>query len=255
MSKPASTVQNIVQPLTQFSASLFIKLPVEIQLEILSHCQTNDLVCLSLVSRFFRTLTLPLTPKKPSLLSYDQNLSPDAVSAACGYNLFSGVEYNTYSHRRRHHAFTFTTEDAVAHDRLVATQGAAHSCRNWMTCRRYPPDHPVCQRPWCRHCVCISCPLYTRLRGWMGEDLKYCQKCRKFTKRARTKKYQGRCLHGRPKVRRTPNNHWTPKKGVSYGYRWWRRWGTSGVDSWGYENNDRTMGSSDLIKRINARVV
>lgn len=197
MSKPASTVQNIVQPLTQFSASLFVKLPVEIQLEILSHCQTNDLVCLSLVSRFFRTLTMPLTPKKPSLLSYDQNLSPEAVSAACGYNLFSGVEYNTYSHRRRHHAFTFTTEDAVAHDRLVATQGAAHSCRNWMTCRRYPPDHPVCRRPWCRHCVCISCPLYTRLRGWMGEDLKYCQKCRKFTKRARTKKYQGRCKYRR----------------------------------------------------------
>ncbi|CAI0643069.1 unnamed protein product [Colletotrichum noveboracense] len=97
--------------------------------------------------------------------------------------------------------------------------------------------------------LCITCPLYKRLREWAG-DLKYCTICSKFTKRETTNKYKGRCLHGRPKTRKAPNNHWTAKKGQSYGYRWWRRWGTSGVDSWAYNEKPRTPGQI-----INARVV
>ncbi|KAF4923178.1 hypothetical protein CGCVW01_v004848 [Colletotrichum viniferum] len=84
----------------------------------------------------------------------------------------------------------------------------------------------------------------------LHEILSYCQHNDLFTKRETTNKYKGRCLHGRPKTRKAPNNHWTAKKGQSYGYRWWRRWGTSGVDSWAYNEKPRTPG-----QMINARVV
>ncbi|KAK1993930.1 F-box domain-containing protein [Colletotrichum falcatum] len=124
------------------------------------------------------------------------------------------------------------------------------------SCREHPPDHPVCRRRGCAHCMCVSCPLHARLGGWMGEGLRYCSKCRKFTRREWTKKYNGRCLHGRPKVRRTSNNRWTATKGRSYGDRWWNGWGTRGVDRWGFDGERHLGGdNSSLAGRRNARVV
>ncbi|KAF0317493.1 F-box domain-containing protein [Colletotrichum asianum] len=192
---------------SQSSFCLLTQGPPEILHEILSYCQQNDLVCLSLASHLFRDLTRPLIPAKPSLVSCDESLTEEP--------------------------------------RLAAREACAEP---WY-CPRYPPGHRICHRKWCSHCECITCPLYKRLREWAG-DLKYCTICSKFTKRETTKKYKGRCLHGRPKTRKAPNNHWTAKKGQSYGYRWWRRWGTSGVDSWAYDEKPRTPG-----QMINARVV
>ncbi|EXF78028.1 F-box domain-containing protein [Colletotrichum fioriniae PJ7] len=183
---------NSSQPLTQFSFAIFTKLPPELQLEILSHCQQNDLICISLASHSLRAMMLPLIPAKPSLLSYDQVHPPEALKCECGDTSAIGVVQDKYWHRRKRHVYKS-----------------------------------------------------------MG-DLRYCAECQKFTKRPQTKKYKGRCLHGRPRVRRNPDNHWTAKKGVSYGYRWWRRWGTCGVDAWGYPDGDKT---ADISRRRNARVV
>ncbi|KAH9229389.1 hypothetical protein K456DRAFT_1774181 [Colletotrichum gloeosporioides 23] len=218
---------------SQPSFCLLTQGPPEILHEILSYCQQNDLVCLSLTSHPFRSLTRSLIPAKPSLVSCDVSLTEQPRLAACGQPI-GDVAYHPYMHRRRrHHCFLHSRE----------------TCAEPWYCPRYPPGHRICDRKWCSHCECITCPLYKRLREWAG-DLKYCTICSKFTKRETTNKYKGRCLHGRPKTRKAPNNHWTAKKGQSYGYRWWRRWGTSGVDSWAYNEKPRTPGQI-----INARVV
>ncbi|KAK1569457.1 F-box domain-containing protein [Colletotrichum navitas] len=199
MSGPASPVQDLAEPLSQFSASLFAKLPAEMKVGILSYCQQNDLICLSLSSHYFRELTLPLIPKKPHLQLYDQNLPPEAISCACGNNLAVGVEKNYYAHRKRRHEYIIQP--------TAGGQSGCQICRHWsLPCRAYPPQHPMCRLSGCKHCMCISCPLYVRLRSWIGTELRYCSKCRKFTKREWTKKYNGRCLHSQPKVRRTSNN-------------------------------------------------
>ncbi|KAK1948895.1 hypothetical protein LY78DRAFT_594961, partial [Colletotrichum sublineola] len=101
MSGSASPVQYLAEPLPQFSASLFTKLPAEIQLEILSYCPQNDLICLSLSSHYFRELTLPLITEKPHLQRYDQSLPPEAISCVCGNDLPVGVEHNRNAHRKR----------------------------------------------------------------------------------------------------------------------------------------------------------
>ncbi|KAK1633653.1 hypothetical protein BDP81DRAFT_434215 [Colletotrichum phormii] len=225
------------EPLAQFSLALFTKLPPELRLEILSHCQQNDLICMSLASCSLRAMMLPMIPAKPSLLSYDQVHPPEVLKCECGDTSAVGVVQEIYWHRKKRHVYKYAEPP--------------RRCSNWAPCRPYAADHAICRRQWCRHCSCTTCPLYARLRESMG-DRRYCAECQKFTKRPRTKKYKGRCLHGRPRVRRTPNNHWTAKKGVSYGCRWWRRWGTCGVDAWGYPEGDKT---ADVSRRRNARVV
>ncbi|KXJ93601.1 F-box domain-containing protein [Microdochium bolleyi] len=229
--------------------SLFRHLPAELQLHVLTFCRQNDLICLSLASHFYHGLTLPMIPSKPSLQLYDQNLAPDAIVCSCGNKSLVAVEKSIYAHRRRRHAYVcepsaFRTQETLA-------------CQLYSsTCRDYPEDHAVCEQRGCRHCICIGCPLYVRLRSWFGDDLRYCTKCRLFTRRERTKKYKGRCLHGRPRVRRAANNHWTAVKGQSYGYRWWRRWGTQGVDNWGFDDDKyKKDDPSSTARRRNARVV
>lgn len=234
--------------------SLFFQFPPEIQLEILNHCSRIDLICLSLTGHDLRSLTLPLIPSKPSLILVDQlesnvqHLSNPlglavTQSQICNQDCTKGkdVVYEPQSHRHNRHYFN---------DHRIC----------W-PCRNYPSEHPTCQVPRCkRHCACISCPLYMRLRGWMGKR-RYCSQCRKFT--TRTKKQNGRCMftslrinaktdslkgtHGRVKVRKAPDNYWSRKKGLSYGYRWWRKWGTHGIDNEAYQ--------PDATRRINARVV
>ncbi|KAK1674248.1 hypothetical protein BDP55DRAFT_705140 [Colletotrichum godetiae] len=209
------------QPLTQFSFAIFARLPPELQLEILSHCQQNDLICMSLASHSFRAMMLPLIPGKTLATLLRPSSPPRSAQVRM----------------RKRHVYKYAEPP--------------RRCSNWTPCRSYATEHTMCRRQWCRHCSCTTCPLYARLRRSMG-DLRYCAECQKFTKRPRTKKYKGRCLHGRPRVRRNPDNHWTAKKGVSYGYRWWRRWGTCGVDAWGYPDGDKT---ADISRRRNARVV
>ncbi|KAL0930138.1 F-box domain-containing protein [Colletotrichum truncatum] len=201
------------EPLTQFSFSLFAKLPPELQLEIFSNCQQNDLICISLASHSLRALSLPLIPAKPSLLLYDQTQAQGALKCKCGNDSLAGIGQDNLAHRKRRHVHVHNSKYDLSH---------ARGCTNWSPCRNYGPDHPLCRQRWCKHCLCTSCPLYTRLRGWMG-DQKYCLQCRKFTNRMQTKKYKGRCLHGRQPTRKIPNNYWTAKKGRSYGVRWWRR--------------------------------
>lgn len=274
---PASMPETSSQALSQFSFSLFVKLPAELQLEILSHCQTNDLICLSLSSHSLRDLTLPLIPSRPSLLSFDQTFSTGAIECSCGDKTMMGVSQCAISHRKRRHVYTYEKKDRFGDNVRLYHQNCPpfrHECQNHSPCRTYPADHPICHRPRCTHCSCTTCPLHVRLRGWMG-DRKFCPRCRKFTMRPQTKKYKGRCeclsykladygtglfidaedflgLHGHPPSRRVPNNRWTFKKGQSYGYRWWRGWGTRTVESWGYPEGDL---SADVSRRRNVRVV
>lgn len=175
------------QPLSQFSFSLFMRLPAELQLEILLHCPQNDLVCLSLSSQTLRALTLPLIPAKPWLLSYDQTLPPEALECTCGEKCMTGVGQNARGHRKGLHSY----ENRVDPNKPYSPR-AYLRCHDFSPCRKYPADHAVCPRPRCTHCACTTCPLHVRLRGWMG-DRKFCHDCRKFTRRPRSGKNKGRC--------------------------------------------------------------
>lgn len=254
------------QPLSQFSFSFFRRLPAELQLEILSHCPQNDIICLSLSSHALRNLTLPMIPERPWLLSYDQTLPQEGLECKCGEKGMTGVAQNARAHRKGNHSY----ENRVDLNKPFSSRTYL-KCHDFSLCRKYPPDHAVCRIPRCTHCACTTCPLHVRLRGWM-DDRKFCHDCRKFTRRPRSGKYKGRCellhtyfdpeflddantlpgLHGRPPVRRMPNNRWTYRKGQSYGRRWWRLWGTWGKDNWGYPDGDKTR---DMSGRRNARVV
>lgn len=165
-------------PLSQFSATLLARLPTELNLHILSYCQRNDLICLSLTSHYFRDLVLPMVPKRLSLELYDQNIASQDLRCGCGEKLPTAVERDPRAHRRRQHHFRFE-----------------HGTRPhyYIDCRAYPEGHAACKIRGCHHCLCISCPLHTRLRAWIGGDLRYCNECRRFTKRETTKKYKGRC--------------------------------------------------------------
>lgn len=194
-STSASIPETSTQPLTQFSFSLFVKLPAELQLEILSHCNTNDLVCLSLSSHALRNLTLPFIPSRPPLWSFDQNLPTEAIECSCGDKTMIGVSQCAVSHRKRRHMYMYEKKDRFGNDVRVYQRNYppfGHPCQNHSPCRAYPADHLLCRQPRCTHCSCTTCPLHVRLRGWMG-DRKFCPRCRKFTSRPQTKKYKGRC--------------------------------------------------------------
>ncbi|KXJ87835.1 hypothetical protein Micbo1qcDRAFT_215012 [Microdochium bolleyi] len=198
------------EPLGQFSASLFTRLPAELQFHILSFVQQNDLACLSLTAHDFRALVSSLLPQKMSLQHFDQNLAPVDIVCSCGNDTPTAIVTDAHSHGRRQHIYSYGERADI--DRILAD-----SCNYWAECRAWPEDHPVCKQRGCKHCMCISCPLYVRLGTWMGDDRKYCSKCRLFTRREQTPKYKGRCLHGRPKVRKVANNHWTAVKGSRTG--------------------------------------
>lgn len=167
--------------------TLFPKFPPEIQLEILKQCTRNDLVCLSVTCHDFRTFTTPLITDKPKLEWVDQLGSMDDVPHAClvdesdrDYRPGCKGPYdkdllcNPFMHRHKRHTF----------------RGRRPICRK---CEFYPENHPSCSVPFCKkHCLCISCPLFIRLRGWMGKR-RYCGECRKFTNRL--KKNNGRCKY------------------------------------------------------------
>lgn len=162
---------------------LFRQFPPEIQLEVLKQCARNDLVCLSLTSHELRLLSTPLITSKPKLEWVDQLGSTADVPHGCPLDksemnyrsTCEGVRgkelhYNSWQHRRKRHTV---------------------SGRLCYPCNYYPDNHPTCDVPYCKkHCLCISCPLFTRLRGWMGER-RYCSDCRKFT--IRHKRNKGRC--------------------------------------------------------------
>lgn len=188
---PTSTSETPSQALSQFSFSLFVKLPVELQLEILSHCRTNDLICLSLSSHSLRDLTLPLIPCRPSLLSFDQAFPTGAIECSCGDKSMLGVSQDAMSHRRRRHLYMYDKKDGLGVNirqwrRNCPSPG--HECQYHSACRKYPADHPICHQRRCAHCYCTTCPLQVRLRGWMG-DRKFCPRCRNFTLRS----HRGRC--------------------------------------------------------------
>ncbi|KAF5968647.1 hypothetical protein FBULB1_10630 [Fusarium bulbicola] len=165
--------------------TLFHKFPPELKLDILSFCTRNDLVCLSLTGPDMRNLVVPLIPSKPNLTWIDQlGPTPDIPSEIpdvhrgiihqedCVGARDQQVVYYPISHRFRRHEYS--------------------GCKVCYQCRMYPPDHPVCNVSYCKkHCACISCPLFMRLRGWMG-DRKYCAECNQFT--TRTKRNSGRLL-------------------------------------------------------------
>lgn len=189
---PTSTSETSSQALSQFSLSLFDKLPAELQLEILSHCQTNDLICLSLSSHSLRDLMLPLIPSRPSLLSFDQALPAGAIQCSCGNKTMTGVSQNAISHRKRRHIYMYEKKDRFGENVRLNYPPHGRKCQNHSACRNYPADHPICPQRRCTHCSCTTCPLHVRLRGWMG-DRKFCPHCRRFTVRSQTKRYKGRC--------------------------------------------------------------
>lgn len=175
------------KPLSQFSFSLFMRLPAELQLEILSHCPYNDRVCLSLSSHTLRALTLPLVGKRPYLGSYDQTLPPEAIECTCGENAMTGVAQSRRAHRKGHHSYEHYVDPKTPY-----SERARLRCWDFSACRKYPEGHAMCPRSRCTHCACTTCPLHVRLQGWMG-DRKFCQDCRKFTRRPRSGKNKGRC--------------------------------------------------------------
>ncbi|KAF6833178.1 F-box domain-containing protein [Colletotrichum plurivorum] len=184
------------------------------QQEILKNCLPTDLVCLSLTCHYLRNLALPMIPKKPRLNSYDQTNNP--ISCECGV-VDAKVVYYPFWYDHRRHEFS---------------PDLTFRCPKCQERKKYPPGHRTCPRLSCMHCECITCPLSERLKQWTGKKWKYCDRCVKFTNK---KKYHnGRCLHEGPRKLRAPNNHWTHKKGQSYGPRWWRKWGTSNIDRTGY---------------------
>ncbi|KAL8369749.1 hypothetical protein RB595_000200 [Gaeumannomyces hyphopodioides] len=163
----------------QLSWTLFARLPAELQLEILERCHQNDLVCLSLASRFFRFITLPLLPAKPSLLEYKWDRMICDTSGLL-------------SMRSR----------AELSERLAALGPAARQLRGTPL-----PDNrevhsdtvrnSVNEEAWCVQCLSTGYPLYAQLQDWMGSR-KFCTTCRKFTKRPWAKRFGRRCQHGQP---------------------------------------------------------
>jgi hypothetical protein len=159
----------------------FRKFPPEIQLEILKQCSRNDIVCFSLTSHDFRALTKPLITSKPHLEWVDQLGStadiPDACPGdrgGCDGIRDKELKYDARMHRYKRH------NTGVPYPKCYS-------------CMFYPKDHPACKVAYCKkHCMCISCPLFVRLRGWMAER-RYCSTCRMFT--ARNKKNKGRCMY------------------------------------------------------------
>lgn len=193
--------------------TLFPRFPPEIQLTILNLCNRNDLVCLSLTSHYFRALVTPLINSKPELEWVDQLGSTPDVPHGCPVDHSSpfyrsncegvrgsNVYYNSRMHRGKRHST------------------AARIC---FKCGKYPQDHPICKAPFCKkHCLCISCPLFIKLRGFMGER-RYCSKCRVFT--TRYKKHKGRCMYTALPV---PHTY----VAVLTNYRYtWRNKGTQGA--------------------------
>ncbi|KAL8359070.1 hypothetical protein RB601_008086 [Gaeumannomyces tritici] len=168
--------------LDQFSWTLFARLPAELQLEILERCHSHDLVCLSLVSRFFRWITLPLLPAKPKLLD-------------CRW------KHKTCNWIGLH----ITGRGTARYQQFVVRGPTAPQRRNTLS-----PDnrevHPrmVCNPAdgdaWCVNCLSTGYPLFARLQGWMGSR-KFCITCRKFTKRPWAKRFGRRCQHGQERKR------------------------------------------------------
>lgn len=141
--------------LTMGLLDLFVNLPAELKLEVLSHCGQLDLVCLSLTNKYFRDLTLPLAPIKPHpFLLEDLNAS---------YRTSKPTRFHAWDHQYGHHR-----------------------------CNVRPGDTYQCKKRGCRrHCArCLSCPLYARIKKFM-EPLRFCQVCEGFT--PRLKKNKGRC--------------------------------------------------------------
>lgn len=168
-------------PTTEEPFTIFHKFPPEVQLEILRQCSEGDLVCLSLTCRDMHYLAKPLLSEKPDLSKVDQLGSTPDMPQDCmdsDYQCRNGtkgckgvrgkiVAYDPDTHRNRRHYYK---------KRYAACY----------ECRAYPPEHPVCQVAGCKkHCACISCPLFVRLRDWMGSR-KYCRTCNKFTTRRKS---------------------------------------------------------------------
>ncbi|CAG2007649.1 unnamed protein product [Fusarium graminearum] len=222
--------------------TLFPRFPPEVQLTILSLCNRNDLVCLSLTSHYFQALVTPLITSKPKLEWVDQLRSTADVPHGCPVDDSSRFYCSNCEGVRGSNVYHNSCMRGYKRRSNKRRSTPARIC---FKCGTYSQDHPICNVPFCKkHCQCISCPLFIRLRGFMGER-RYCSKCRVFT--TRYKKHKGRCTHGVTKVRKAPNNHWTHTKGRSYGRRWWRKWGTCKVDSDAY--------TPDANRRFNARVV
>lgn len=159
-------------PPPETSFTFIWKLPTETQLEILKNCQPTDLVCVSLTCHYLRILALPMIVEKPALGSYEQ--AKDPFLCDCGDPV--EVKFHQDFHDSRQHIFSHQ----------ITSRCSKRRGSDW-----YPPGHGVCERPGCKHCECITCPLNARLKVWMGKEWKYCDKCRKFTNKR--KYHNGRC--------------------------------------------------------------
>lgn len=192
---PSSASETPSQALSQFSFSVFVKLPAELQLEILSHCHGNDLICLSISSHSLREMMLPLIPSQPSLLSFDHAFPTGPIECSCDDKTTMKVSQDAVSVRKRRRMYMYEKKDRFGESvRRYHRNYPPHGqeCQNHSVCRKCHADHPTCHQRRCTHCSCTTCPLHVRLRGWMG-DRKFCPLCRKFTVRSQTKKYKGRC--------------------------------------------------------------
>ena len=83
----------------------FVSLPMEIQREIIQHCSTNDLVCLSLVSKSFRHLAATELYREYRIVFPDDdnvtyNAGNSIDSLAGGLDTFVTSDYNYAQHLR-----------------------------------------------------------------------------------------------------------------------------------------------------------
>ncbi|UZP46533.1 hypothetical protein NXS19_014345 [Fusarium pseudograminearum] len=181
---------------------------------MLNLCNRNDLVCLSLTCHYFRALVTPLIKSKPELEWVDQLGSTPDVPHGCPED-HSSPYYRSNCEGVR-------GSNVYYNSRMHRCKRHSTAFRICFKCGTYPQDHPTCKAPFLQKALPVV-----------------------FT--TRYQKHKGRCTHGVTKVRKAPNNHWTHTKGLSYGRRWWRKWGTCTIDSDAY--------TPDANRRFNARVV
>lgn len=91
------------QPAPTGRSLTFLDLPREVQREIVRHCSANDLICLSLVSKYCRDLAATQLYRNFCIVFPDDDtpqLDPPVDALAGGFESFVASDYNYAQHLR-----------------------------------------------------------------------------------------------------------------------------------------------------------
>lgn len=158
--------------------TLFPSLPLEIKLGILSQCNRNDAICLSLT---WSAHPIPL-------------LTPLTICSKSLYALQPSKDIRLDNHEL---IFQLPADDNLASGlpEVSAWPGPyPWYCPLSIDAHNENAHHTgVCKTRGCRAaCACYDCELWTRLRDWMPKGTRYCRHCKDFTKRDKRRK-KGAC--------------------------------------------------------------